>query len=191
MPRLRTPLLATAFVAASILGGALLSEGLWIKGKAEVAQFLLERAWAKTRIGDSGVKPWPWADMVPAYELRVPRLGASAIVLNTASGEALAFAPGWMPSTARPGEPGLALIAAHRDTHFAFLKDVSEGDKIVVRNAQGAEARFEVAAARIVSAARSGLNRDMQGTWLALSTCWPFGAVTQSDQRYVVLARAL
>lgn len=181
---------AAALVAVGSLGAALLTDGLWIKGKAEVAQVLLERAWTKTRAGHSQAKPWPWADMAPAYALSVPRLGASAIVLNSASGEAMAFAPGWMQSTAKPGDPGLAVIAAHRDTHFAFLETIAAGDDIIIEDASGAATRFEVSGTRVVLADQSGLDRHMTGTWLALSTCWPFGASTQSNERYIVLARA-
>ena len=68
--------------------------GLWIFTKAVVAQELLELAWDRARKGESRPRPWPWADIWPAARLEAPRLGISRIVLEGASGSALAFGPG-------------------------------------------------------------------------------------------------
>ena len=70
--------------------------------------------------------------------------GVSAIVLAGASGEAMAWGPGHMAGTPRPGARGMAMIAAHRDTHFAFLEDVTPGDPITVANADGTAHHFTV-----------------------------------------------
>ncbi|MEM7568664.1 MAG: class GN sortase [Pseudomonadota bacterium] len=188
---MRRKITTAALVAVGLAGLFLLSEGTYMKAKAELAHVLLQRAWHKTQAGDMDAKPWPWADMAPAYALDVPARGASTIVLGDASGEALAFAPGWMPTTAKPGSPGLAVIAAHRDTHFSFLKEVTSGDEIRLTHPSGLEDRFVVEERRIVSAQASGLERHMQGSWLALSTCWPLDAKTPGDERLVVLARKL
>jgi len=39
------------------------------------------------------LKPWPWADKSSVARLSVPRLGNDRIVLNTGSGQAMAFGP--------------------------------------------------------------------------------------------------
>ena len=109
------------FAALALAAGLGLDAG-WIHAKAALAQVLLERAWAHSDHGRRTQRPWPWADIAPLARLSVPRLKRNLIVLDDASGQALAFGPGWTPGSARPGTPGLAVISAHRDTQFSFLK---------------------------------------------------------------------
>ncbi|MEM9878609.1 MAG: class GN sortase [Pseudomonadota bacterium] len=178
-----------ALYCAAIAGIALAMHGLWIPVKAQVAQVLLKRAWAKTQAGETDVKPWPWADMAPTFQLSIPKLDARFIVLGSASGEALAFGPGWMPSTPRPGAPGLSIIAAHRDTHFNVLKEIAIGNAIDVTASDGSKLRFEVSDTQIVDARRSGLVPNAGEAGLALVTCWPFDATQPGPLRFVVMAR--
>jgi sortase A len=110
----------------------LLGHGLWIYAKAELAQHLLQRAWARTLAGERAVKPWPWADTWPVARIRLPAHGIDLIVLDGVSGRTLAFGPGHMPGTPLPGRAGVTVIAGHRDTHFRFLRDVQAGDEILV-----------------------------------------------------------
>ena len=160
--------------------------GLYIKAKAAFAQVLLEDAWTETLASGRTVKPWPWFDTVPVAKIVVPRLSQSAIVLKSASGQAMAFGPGHMNNTPKPGERGLSVIAAHRDTHFKFLKELQVGDTFKVTNADGATHDFKITGTRIVYADQSGLDPHMPGHKIALVTCYPFDALTQGPLRYVV-----
>ena len=97
----------------------------WIQGKAIIAQQLLDYSWQKTQAYADGEvtnnhKPWPWADTWPIAKLSVPRLGIEQIVVAGDSGSSLAFAPGHAYASVAPGEDGLTMISAHRDTHFRF-----------------------------------------------------------------------
>jgi sortase A len=172
-------------------GGALVASALYIPAKAALAQVLLERAWARTQAGEQGVRPWPWADIAPVAVLEVPRLGERSIVLEGASGQAMAFGPGHMVNTPPIGGRGTAVVAAHRDTQFSYLRDVKDGDRIVVETADGRHSAFHVVETRIVRADASGLDpRDggPTGARLALVTCYPFDGVLRGPLRYVVLA---
>lgn len=187
MPRL----LRKAWVPFLVMG--LLSFGSWqfgqgvyIKAKAAFAQVLLEEAWTETLASGRAVKPWPWFDTVPVAKIVVPRLRQSAIVLKSASGQAMAFGPGHMNNTPKPGERGLSVIAAHRDTHFEFLQDLKVGDTFDITNDDGKTHRFKVTGTSIVHADESGLDPYMQGNKIALVTCYPFDALTQGPLRYVV-----
>ena len=173
------------------LGLAFLAQGGWTYAKAAVAQVLLDRAWEKTVAGAADTRPWHWADIQPVLSVAVPRLDQRAIVLGGVSGEAMAFGPGWMENTPLPGAPGLSVLAAHRDTHFAFLRHVVIGDRVEVTGADGKTRLFEVTETRVVDAEASGLSPDADGHRLALVTCWPFEATTQGPERYVVLADLL
>src|SRR5499427_6559843 len=139
-----------AAVVALALGGlTLLAQGLYIHAKAMLAQILLERAFAQALATGTPVKPWSWADTWPVARVSVPRLGRSAIVLAGASGQALAFGPGQVERTPAAGEPGTAVYSAHRDTHFAFLRDVVVGDEIRVTRRDGRDLRFRVTATSV------------------------------------------
>lgn len=186
--RARWPMLAGALLIGA-LGLAQLGSGLWIKAKADLAQHLLERAWGKTLAGEARVKPWPWADMWPAFAITAEAHAAAYIAIEGTSGEALSFGPGWMPATPRPGEPGLSIIAAHRDTHFAFLEHIAPADIITITQPNGTALRFEVEETRIVNAQTSGLDPHTPGTRLALVTCYPFGASQQGPLRFVAIGR--
>lgn len=186
---MRRAAVAAAAALALVLGVWQTGHGAYIKAKAVVAQILLAEAWDRALAGETAPKPWAWADTWPVARLEVPRLHAGAIVLHSASGQALAFGPGHMSETALPGEPGLSVIAAHRDTHFRFLRDIEPGDDIRVTTADGVTHVFEVTGTRIVRADASGLDANGPGHRLALVTCYPFDALAVGGPlRFVVLA---
>ena len=181
----------TRFAAAAVTalaGLVLLGQGAYIHAKALVAQVLLERAFSATIESGREVKPWPWADTWPVARIAVKRLDASAIVLAGSSGQALAFGPGHVEQTPDAGERGIAVYAAHRDTHFRFLKDVVTGDEIAVTRNDGRTFRYRVTGTAVVRFDQSGIDPLAQGRGLVLSTCWPFDAATQGPLRYLVQA---
>jgi sortase A len=178
-------------MALLVTGTALVASALYIPAKAALAQVLLERAWERTRTGEANARPWPWADISPIAVLEVPRLNQRSIVLEGASGEAMAFGPSHMTNTPAIGTRGTAVVAAHRDTQFRYLREMKDGDRIVVETADGQHSTFRVVETRIVRADASGLDPDdsgLAGARLALVTCYPFNAVLRSAWRYVVLA---
>ncbi len=165
-----------------------LAKSIWIPLKAEVAQILLQRAFTQSLATGEQVKPWSWADTWPVAEIRIPRIGAEAIVLEGATSEALAFGPTWLPDTSKPGERGTTVIAAHRDTHFEFLKNVAINDQINITRTDGLTFQYKVTTMRIAHWNTSGIDRHARGHHLVLSTCYPFDAVTRGSQRYIVEA---
>lgn len=180
-----------AFVPAVLLlaGLVLCGEGVWLKAKAELSQVLLDDAWQRTLAGKADTRPWPWADITPAARLTLPRLKASTIVLDGTSGQALAFGPGLMHGSAAPGQPGLTLLAGHRDSHFDFLQFARLGDAITLTGPDGTSHTYRLTETRIVDATASTLTPGGTGTpTLALTTCYPFGGLTPTNQRYVALA---
>ena len=180
--------ITAAAVLLMITGLTLTGQGVWIKAKAIVAQVLLERAFTETVRAGRPVKAWSWADTRPVARITSPRLNQSAIVLAGGSGEAMAFGPGHLAGTPPPGDPGTAVIAAHRDTHFRFLKDLMPGDVLTVTREDGLIFRFSVAGTKVVRWDRPDIDVNAAGHNLALATCWPFEAKTRGPLRYVVNA---
>ena len=186
--RRRLPFLAPAAVVMAV-GLALCGQGLWIPAKAVLAQVLLERAFARSVVTGRPVKPWPWADTWPVARITFPRLHRAVIVLDGASGQALAFGPGHVAGTPAAGDPGTAVYAAHRDTHFALLGQLKPGDEIEVERIDGRQARFRVAGAQVVRWDASGVDPHAPGRALVLATCWPLNATAHGPLRYLVWAR--
>ena len=106
-----------------------LGEGLYIHAKAKLAQLLIARAWSASHHNTAPVPPWPWADTYPVARLTAPAHKIDLYVLAGDSGRSLAFGPGHMTRTPLPGATGNAVISAHRDTHFRFLKDLRNGEE--------------------------------------------------------------
>ena len=183
IPRFILPLLLAT------IGLILFGQGAYIHAKALVAQVLLERAFENTLATGEATKPWSWADTWPVARIEVKRLRARAIVLAGSSGQALAFGPGHVERTAEAGERGVAVYSAHRDTHFAFLKNVAIGDEIDVTRHDGRTFRYRVDTTSVVRFDASGIDPLADGHKLVLSTCWPFDAMTQGPERYLVHAK--
>ena len=181
---LRAAALAFAACAVWHIGAA-----GYIHAKARLAQFLIRDAWEQTRQGAGAVKPWSWADTWPVARLVVPAHGVDLYVLEGATGRTLAFGPGRLSGSAAAGDPGVTLISAHRDTHFAFLDRLRAGDEVLLESADGVRHRYSVIDAEIMHKANLGLALAGMGDGLTLVTCYPFRAVdTRGPLRYVVSA---
>ncbi|KYH02815.1 class GN sortase [Bradyrhizobium sp. DOA1] len=172
----------------ALIGLILFGDGAYVHAKAWLAQMLLERAFDKSIATGRPVKPWSWADTWPVARIEVKRIGSSAIVLEGASGQALAFGPGHIHQTAEVGERGVAVYAGHRDTHFRFLRDVAIGDVVDVTRSDGRRFRYRADASAVVRFDASGIDPTTRDAELVLATCWPFDAVTSGPERYVLHA---
>lgn len=171
--------------------------GLWnigqagtIHAKAWLAQVLISQAWERTLAGETQVKPWPWADTWPVARLRAPRQGIERFVLAGANGRSIAFGPGHLFGSAQPGMPGNSVIGAHRDTHFAFLQWLENGDEIEVETPSGHVQVYRVSDHEVVDKTATHVLAAHPGEpRLTLITCYPFDALRAGGPlRYVVTA---
>jgi sortase A len=178
----------TASFALALTGVVLFGHGGYIHAKALLAQFLLDRAFTASIATRRPVKPWSWADTWPVARIEVKRLHASSIVLAGSSGQALAFGPGHVELTPDAGERGVAVYSAHRDTHFRFLRNVVVGDEIDVTRNDGKAFRYRADATAVARYNQSGIDPLADGYQLVLTTCWPFDALTQGPERYILHA---
>lgn len=164
-------------------------EAAYIHTKAWLAQRLIASAWDQARPSGAAVKPWPWADTWPVARIEAPRQGESLMVLSGASGRTLAFGPGHVDGTPLPGEQGNSVVSGHRDTHFAFLRELRKGDALLVQAANGSTARYVVAASEVVHRKDMRVLLDAGDDRITLVTCFPFDSpVPGGALRYVVVA---
>ncbi len=186
---MRARWLTILLVALASVGVSQIAAAGWIHAKAIVAQHLIASAWAQARDGGTSRRPWPWADMRPIARLQVPARGIDLYVLDAASARALAFGPAHVSGTAAPGSAGNIVIVAHRDTHFAFLRDLLPEDEITIEGTGGAISRYRVREVTIADKAESRLLDPADSPQLTLITCYPFDAVQPgTPMRYVVIA---
>jgi len=170
-----------------LIGMTLLAKGLYIPIKAEVAQWLLEDAWHRRTEGESVARPWAWADTYPVARLRQPRLGIDQIVLQGTSGRVLAFGPGHVNASAPVGSASNVVFSGHRDTHFKWLKNLRQGDALIMDLPDGREMKYAVVRQAVHEEDETYLLSPDAYQGLRLMTCYPFGAtIPGGSQRYLV-----
>jgi sortase A len=117
---------------------------------------------------------------IPRFHLEVPVFaGIDELVLNRGAG--------WIPGTARPGEPGNVGIAGHRDGFFRGLKDITLGDTIALVTIEGTSA-YTVDEIEVVNPDDASVLADRPRPGVTLVTCYPFYFIGDAPQRYIVHA---
>ncbi len=161
----------------------------WIHAKALLAQQLIASSWQQARDGGPARRPWPWADMRPIARLSVPSRGVELFVLDSATQRALAFGPAHVGGTSAPAGWGNTVLVAHRDTHFAFLKELALEDEIEIQGTRGEPARYRVREVAVVDQGEARVLDFADTAQLTLITCYPFDAMQPGTRkRYVVIA---
>ena len=173
-------------IGLCVIGLSLMTRGALIPAKAWAAQILLDRAFDQSLSQHRPVKPWLWADTAPVARIGLPRLGVSQVVLSGGSGQAMAFGPTLMPLR----NPLVSVMAAHRDTHFAFMKQAKKGDIVEVQSIDGRRQHYRITGFQMVRWNRFAYPRDPARRVLALTTCYPFGATEHGPLRLVAWAEA-
>ncbi len=150
--------------------------GSWIHFKASLAQYLITLSWAQVEAKRIN-KPWPWADTWPVAKLVSGH--SSLYVLAGGHGSALAFGPGLVDGSVRPGESGVTLIAGHRDTHFQFMENLSLGDTVDLQGRDGRWHTYVLRSSSVIDVRRSpGISMESDVPLLVLVTCYPFRAIS-------------
>jgi sortase A len=156
----------------------------YVQGKALLAEHLVARAF-QAHIKDGEVhRPWEWADMTPIARLEVDRMELARYVLSGASGSSMAFGLGHIDGTAAPNTAGNTVLAGHRDTWMAFLRDLRAGDRMRVVTRTGVQEDVP-AGTRVVHETDLDVLEPSSDHRLTLVTCYPFDGWTRSPWRYV------
>jgi sortase A len=123
--------------------------------------------------------------------LEVAALHQRQYVMDSSSGQALAFGPGHLPQSAEPAGSGHVVIAGHRDTHFGFLQRVNIGDMINTEHHAGRRARYRVVDLQVIDVTQQAIE-VFDDDILTLVTCYPFnGWMPGGPLRYLVHARRI
>jgi LPXTG-site transpeptidase (sortase) family protein len=123
----------------------------------------------------------------PVARLIIPSIGVDDIVLEGVDGDELNAGPGHYPGSAFPGEPGNAIISAHRDRHFNHLDALSAGDTIVTESGALRDT-WIVVSTRVIQKNDPALFATKTPT-LTLTTCWPIRYLGPAPDRLIVTAK--
>ena len=119
--------------------------------------------------------------------LRIPRLKLEVPVYDGTSDLVLDLAAGRIEDTALPGTVGNVGIAAHRDGFFRVLKDIKEGDALVLDTPVALE-QYRVEWIRITTPDDVSVIDPTPGRTVTLVGCYPFYHNGPAPQRFIVRA---
>jgi sortase A len=119
--------------------------------------------------------------------LRIPRLKLEMPVYDGTTDAVLDLAGGLIEHTALPGTPGNVGIAAHRDGYFRVLKDIKEGDVLVLDTPVATE-HYRVEWIRITTPDDVSVIDPTPDPAVTLVGCYPFYHVGAAPKRFIVRA---
>jgi sortase A len=122
--------------------------------------------------------------------LEIPKIDLTAIVVDGTTRKDLKNGPGRIVGTPLPGEPGNAVISAHRDTFFRHIYELKAGDEINVQR-NGQTVKFSVTGKKIVDPDDLSVLKQTQDPQLTLITCYPTYYIGPAPQRLVVFSKLI
>ncbi len=185
MRRYVAPLLL--FSGVAVLGYAGFQYGAML-----FAQRHLQALWREQQKGEraAGVRtPIALRDS-DLTRLSIPRLQLSAVIVEGTDMLSLMIGPGHLTGSAQPGEPGNAVISAHRDTFFREIMALNPGDQIVIER-DGRTFTYVVEGFRIVRPNDMSVAAPTADNRLTLITCDPANHLGPAPQRLVVISKLL
>jgi len=118
----------------------------------------------------------------------IPKIDLDSIVVEGVSRKKLSEGPGHIKGTAAPGEPGNAVISAHRDTFFRHIYELNKGDEILVKRA-GRVFHYQVTGKKIVMPDDVAVLKQTTDPQLTLITCYPTYYIGPAPKRLVVFSK--
>jgi sortase A len=119
--------------------------------------------------------------------LRIPRIKLEVPVYDGTTDAVLDLAAGRIEYTALPGTVGNVGIAAHRDGFFRVLKDIKEGDELVLDTPSATE-QYRVEWIRITTPDDVSVIDPTPSPTVTLVGCYPFYHTGPAPQRFIVRA---
>ena len=123
------------------------------------------------------------------YVFQMSILGKDISVAYGVDEATLEKTPGWLPTSAKPGEEGTCVVYGHRNkNHLRALEGVKAGEIIVVTLPNGKSYSYTVNSVRILEREEELHIPMTEGSSLILSTCYPFYYSGHAPKKMVVIA---
>ena len=95
--------------------------------------------------------------------------------------------PGWLNTSASPGEEGICVVYGHRNrNHLQILKDVTYGETIKVTMPNGTIYTYVIESTEILETDEDLRIPTIEGKHLMLTTCYPFYYTGHAPKKFVV-----
>ena len=157
--------------------------------KAIIGQQYLEVAWKESLRANKLSKPWKSADFYMIGKLTVPKLKISRVILNSSTGEAMAWGIGRVDNAQSSSKGGPIILAGHRDSHMQFMSKLNVGDKIELIMSDRVLKTFIISRTDISKKPELAISaQNTENEILILTTCWPFNSQKPGSERYIVTA---
>ena len=121
--------------------------------------------------------------------LLIPSVKLDEVIAEGVGDDELDAGPGHLPGSASPGEPGNAVISAHRDRHFHSLGRVVIGDTVITET-RTARTTWVITGRKIVGRYQPSLFPSAEPE-LTLTTCWPIRYVGPAPDRLILSAKPI
>ena len=119
--------------------------------------------------------------------LTIPALQRKLPIIQGTGEKELKEGVGHFTQSVLPGEADNSVLSGHRDTVFSKLDSVKIGDQLIVETSAGIFT-YEVKSTRIVHADDRTVIVPTDHAVLTLTTCYPFYAIGNAPDRYIVSA---
>ena len=130
--------------------------------------------------------PKPTVENGMAFTLTI--LGKNISVAGNVEASTLDKAPGWLPTSAKPGKEGVCVVYGHRNrNHLLVLKDIDYGDTILMTMPNGKNYTYIVEQTEILDSDDELRIPIIEGKHLILVTCYPFYYSGHAPKQFVVL----
>jgi sortase A len=120
--------------------------------------------------------------------ISIPSVNFGAVVVEGTDLYSMMIGPGHLIGTAEPGEPGNAVVIAHRDTFFRKLTNLNPGDQILIAR-DGQVFTYAVEGLKIVKANDRSVAAPTGDNRLTLITCDPAYYPGPAPQRLIVVSK--
>lgn len=98
--------------------------------------------------------------------------------------------PGWLETSALPGQDGMCTVYGHRNrTHLRILETVEAGDGITATLPDGSKYTYIVTQVQAFENSADLRIPALDGKSIALITCWPFRYSGSAPDKYLVIGQ--
>lgn len=119
--------------------------------------------------------------------LTIPALKRKIPILEGTDAKALTKGVGHFSQSVLPGEKDNCVLSGHRDTVFTHLDNLKIGDQLIVQTSAGTFT-YAVNGTRIVHEDDKTVIVPTDNAVLTMTTCYPFNAIGNAPDRYIVSA---
>lgn len=125
------------------------------------------------------------------YAFTLDILNTTVNVANGVDESTLDKTPGWLTTSAKPGETGVCVVYGHRNrNHLRVLQDIQVGDEITVKTEKGSFI-YTVQSIDILDSEADIRIPATNEKQLLLATCYPFRYTGHAPKKVVVYAQIL